>query len=153
VKNLVARGHNAGKSAGEAEARARLNDIVAACPGKPAMALAAFNAGQTPAAVKMAYDEAARVEAAAKLEADAAQMEIARLNTLLNLGGHPGVAMGLDGTADAQTGMEPKARAAFEWDRNPEVRNGYSSKENYIIVRTAELEGRFTRTTVTASAR
>jgi hypothetical protein len=71
------------------------------------------------------------------------QIEIARLNTLLSIGGHAGVSMAMAADADSPTGMEPKAQAAYEWDHKPSVRNGFSSKDNYVNIRTAELDGRF----------
>jgi hypothetical protein len=48
-------------------AHERLKAIVDVCPGRPAMALTAFLSGQTPEAVKLAVDEAARVENDAKV--------------------------------------------------------------------------------------
>lgn len=143
------RGRVKGEADGVKAATDRLKAILDVCPGRPQMALDAYLAGQTPAAVKLAVDEATRVENIARQQRAESEMEIARLNTLLSLGGHPGVDVGLN--AESPTGMEPKAQAGFEWDRNPAVRKGFSNKENYVIMRTAELEGRFTRQAAPAS--
>lgn len=123
----------------------RLRAILAVCPGKPQMAIDAFLSGQGAESVKLAFDAAAEAEGRARDEAAKAQLEIVRLNTLLNLGGHPGVNLGLapENAEDVEeaTGMEPKAQAEYEWDHKPSVRRGISDKEHYVAFRVRQLKG------------
>ncbi len=120
-----------------------LKAIVAVCPGKPQMAIDAFDSGQTPEAVKLAYD-AALVEKQAADEVNAAlRLKVARLEALATAGGHAGVAMALNASAASEitSGMEPKQQAEWEWDHLADARKTARSKDIYVIARTAELNG------------
>jgi hypothetical protein len=138
-----------GKGDGRAEAVETLKRIVAVCPGDPQMALDAFVAGQTPEATKMAFDAAARVKAQADEEKAKQQAEIARLENLLATGGHAGVLLNLTGWNEAGDGeapnIDPKIQAEQEWDYKPNLRNGFSKKENYVAYRVRELQGTVSR--------
>lgn len=139
-----------GKAIGAAEAttkaRDRLQEIVAACPGKPQMALDAFLNGQGPESVKLAYDAEARAEARAREEAKEKDLKIKRLEALIATGGHSGVALRMesgieDDGDDSSPKRPPKEQAEWEWDNLPAARKSASSKDIYVLARAAELDG------------
>lgn len=143
------RGREAGQKEGRAEEQKRCKAIMEACPGKPQMALNAFLGGQTPEAVKLAYDEAAK-EAQAYEDRIATMREQHRRDVALaaNAGYEGGLPLAnvmdqepADGRA--MTPEEAKTAAGNEWDRNPNVRRGFSSKENFVAIRSAELRGQY----------
>lgn len=144
-------GHTKGVDDGDKRAVERLKAIMAVCPNNPAMALEAFLGGQTPEAAKLAFDAVARAEARAKEQQDVQAREIARLNALAALGGIPGgLNMGDLQSSDepeAEAVADPKAKAEQEWDYRPAVRKGFTSRERYVAVRTAELNGQFRQQT------
>jgi ATP-dependent protease ClpP protease subunit len=122
----------------------RIKEIAESCPGKPEMALNAILNGQSPDAVRLAFNATAEAERKALADAQAKEMRIVQLESLLAIGGHPGVAMALNDSAtpaDEVYRREPKAQAEWEWDNQPLVRKTASSKEIYVLARTAELNG------------
>jgi ATP-dependent Clp endopeptidase proteolytic subunit ClpP len=138
-----------GRKKGAEEATAayadRIRTIVAICAGKPDMAINAILSGQTPEAVKLAYDSLVTAEAVQREAIGRKDVEILRLQSLLALGGHPGVALGVDTGVpeDVDPGQiaDPKAHAEREWDFNPKVRKGFSGKDSYVAYRVRELKG------------
>jgi ATP-dependent Clp protease protease subunit len=133
----------------------RLKAIAAACPGNPQMALDAFLAGQSPEAVKLAFEAAAKVQLEAAARAEEQSMEIARLKAQIEIGGHAGIP-DMDFAASDDDGsfqVDPKVRAEQEWDQKPGVRKGWTSKARYVAVRVAELTGNLRSAPATARAR
>jgi hypothetical protein len=144
-------GKKAGVEEATTQAREQLAEIMAVCPGKPQMALDAFLKGQGPESVRMAFEAEARAEARAKEIEKEKDLKIQRLEALLATGGHPGVAMQMAGITEDQPRREPKAQAEWEWEHQPSARKSASSKEIYVLARTAELDGThrsFSRETV-----
>lgn len=140
------RGYAKGMADGAAGELARLKAICDACPGQPQIALESFQAGQTPEAVKIAFDAATRERAAAEKRekeiALEAQREIARLRNQIASGGHSGVAIGIDRDgAERAPERSPKEQAEWEWDNRPSVRQTAKSKDIYVLAREAELNG------------
>lgn len=149
---VFANGRSKGREEGAKAERDRLEAILAVCPGKPDMAIGAFMSGQTPDAVKLAYDEAAKVETAAKAREQALEREKARWEALAHSGGYPG-GVGLDLAGDdeeeeSDAGGKRLDKAAAtkqaeaEWNHTPRVRKGFTSKDNYVAFRAAQLTGR-----------
>jgi ATP-dependent Clp protease protease subunit len=122
----------------------RVKAIADACPGKPEMALNAILTGQSAEAVGLAYNATMKAEEKARVDAEAKDLTILRLEALLATGGHPGVGMGMapaTGDDAHEYRREPKAQAEWEWENQPLVRKTARSKEVYILARTAELDG------------
>jgi ATP-dependent Clp endopeptidase proteolytic subunit ClpP len=133
-----------GVTQGLQEAVARFNAIVDCCPGNSSMAIEAFRSGQSPESVRLAFNESAKVEAAAKQRERLKDLEIARLQNLAALGGQGPIGTGrYDTSVEAPSDVDPKIVAEQEWDHNPRIRSGFSTKERYIAVRIAELSGQF----------
>lgn len=142
-ETLTEQGRLKGVADGRKLERERAEAIVAACPGKPEMALNAILSDQNPAAVQMTYKATVMAETKAKADLDAMQAENDRWRALalISSAGHPGVATAMGVTEDAQSAMDPKARAEWEWDNDPAARKTARSREIYVIARTAELDG------------
>lgn len=156
IQGYVEQGRSIGVEEGRKQERDRMKAIAEACPNKPAMALKAFIDGQNPNAVKMAFEAAAVAEAAAEQRIMQIQEENRRQVALAAQGGYPGgVGVALDdgeGTGEGDEGsgqrITPEAAkeaAGREWDRNPKVRKGFTSKANYVATRSAELRGLLAR--------
>lgn len=123
----------------------RMELINEACPDQPALAIKSFLKGQDPETVKMTYEAVitakAEVERKAKEDYEAAQKEIARLTNISVSGGHKGVSMAIGAAEETASRLPPKQQAEWEWEHKPSVRATASSKEIYVIARTAELDG------------
>lgn len=133
---------NRGFKAASDAATKRLQAIVAACPGHPQMAIDAFLSGQTPDAVKLAFEAAERVRVEAAARDEQYNMELTRLRAQLAVGGHPdGVDFGYSDTDPEAPPADPKAFAENEWDQKPSVRKGFSGKANYVAYRVRQLQG------------
>ena len=144
VQGYIAQARANGKAEGQQAAVDRLKAIRAVCPDRADMAIDAFINGQSPESVKLAYDAAARERELALQAKQAQDVEIARLQALLATGGSPGVAMAFALTGEGESpALDPKTQAEQEWDHQPARRKGFTSKERYVAVRTAELDGRF----------
>jgi hypothetical protein len=143
-QGIFEQGRAAGREEGRKVELKRLNEIIAACPGRPAMAISAFLEGQSAAAVKLANDAAIVAEQRTREVEAEKDMEIRRLKAVIATGGYPdGVQMGVTDDADNDVPVvDPKAQAEREWDRNPKVRKDFTSKANYVSYRKAQLTGR-----------
>lgn len=154
LQNVTNEGHfNQGKIVGQEDGRKaemkRLDAILAVCPDK-AMALDSFKAGHAPETAKLLYDHKLDADNRANEMLAAKELEITRMRAQMAAGGYPGGVPTGAGAGD-ESGEEPeqldaataKARAEREWDHKPGARKGFSSKENYVNVRTAEMMGRF----------
>ena len=163
-------GRKAGVAEATKAERERAAAVREACAGRDSLALDIFLAGNDADDAALAVKAAADVEAKAKADAEAARAaaeaqskQLAEVQEKLRLAeekaaflasGNRGVnAAGAQRQADEQKAQEnkeapdaetdPKAHAAWEWDTKPEVRAGFSKKENYVNWRTAQLKGRF----------
>jgi hypothetical protein len=117
------------------------------------MIVSAFKTGQSPEAVKMAFEKIGQERARAKEAAEVKDREIHRLQLLASYGGYSGgVVTSFNAEGQEQVSVDPKAQADAEWSRNHDnCRAKFSKKENYVIVRTKELEGRFTMSVASES--
>ena len=133
-----------GKQEGDEAAVERAKAIFAVCPEDPRLAIESFIAGHSPATVKLAHDRSAAVRAEAQKAAEDRERELARLRAELASVGHPGVGMLPIDLVEVgnEPKLDPKAQAEREWDLKPSVREGFSSRENYVNFRKMELEGR-----------
>lgn len=133
----------AGIEEGMAQAREMLKALYQACEKKPLLAIECFIGGVPIDAAKMRYESELardRAEEEARQRRDA---EIARLNALLAIGGHPGLGAMPAPATPAPIGLDPRRQAEAEWDRNPELRAGFTTKENYVAFRAMELRGQY----------
>lgn len=141
------------KKLGASEARAleiaRAKAVREACAGNDSLAMDTFVAGNDAedAAVSAAAIKKANAAADARIAEQAKEIE--KLKTQLGTQGavptgnaHANAqkekAAG-DGTMPAD--LEPAAQAAWEWENKKEMRNGFSTKERFIAIRTQELKG------------
>lgn len=53
----------------------------------------------------------------------------------------PVATAGVRPAASKPAADDPKAQAEHEWDNDPEARKGFSTKDRFVVVRTAELRG------------
>lgn len=140
---------NEGRAIGAKEEREvqrdRIDRIVALCDGRPAMALAAIRDGQSVEAVKLSVEAVKQAEAIAQKQIEELQARNLRAEQLLAIGGvSGGVSASLAAAGvDLDSPVDPKMRAETEWDRNPDLRNKFSSKDRYVAIRVAELSGKF----------
>jgi ATP-dependent protease ClpP protease subunit len=150
---FIEQGRVKGAEEARKQERDRLISLVAACPGKPQMAIDAYLTGLGPDSIKLAFEAETRAEARASEAEKEKDLEIQRLHALIATGGSPGVAMQLAGVDDTAPTREPNAQAEWEWENKPEVRKSARSKEIYVLARVAELDGThrsFTRQPVSA---
>jgi len=82
----------------------------------------------------------AAAEASAKALAEK-DKEIARLQFAQQGQGGVGVTPNQGAADRPKANAEPKLVADWEWENDPAVRNGFSTKERYVAYRTAELKG------------
>jgi hypothetical protein len=146
VAGYIHEGHEQGLKDGEANAQARFQKLLDACPGKPEIAAKAFQTGQSPESVKMAFDAAMEAVAAVENRASEDRLKLekenARLHKILGTGGHAGVALQVaQATNEPVRGMTPKEQAEYEWNNRPAVRETAKTKEIYVLAREAELSG------------
>jgi ATP-dependent protease ClpP protease subunit len=136
-------GKQAGIEVGAQQAMERFKSIIAACPGKPAMAIEAIEGGHTPEAVKLAFAAEARADARAKAALDEKDRKIATLDALRFNGGTSGLATSMSYVdAEDETRMEPRQQAEWEWENKPSVRKeAKQGKEIWVLGRTAQLDG------------
>jgi signal peptide peptidase SppA len=137
-----------GTKAAAADARAgeiaRMKALVEACGGKNDLAVASFLAGQDADTAKIAADAVNKAQAESQAKLDAANAEIKRLTDLNAAGGHRGVGeKPAGGEKPAVDEEDSKAVAGAEWDNDPEVRKGYTTKDRYVAVRSREIDGEF----------
>lgn len=133
-------GHAAGVAKGQQMELDRMRSIIAACPGKPEMAVAAFIAKQNADSVRIAFDSTVRAEEEAGRVAMEKDGEIARLTALLATGGTSAIPTHIS-MSEADSQIDPRVQAENEWDRKPEMRRGFTTKERYVAVRSRELSG------------
>lgn len=144
VQAFVNNARTVGQQEGNEAAVERAKAIYAVCPDNAKMAIEAFIAGQQPAEVKRTYDAVASERLAAQKASEERERELARLRAELAQVGHPGVGMLPLDLVDVgnEPRLDPKAQAEREWDLKPSVREGFSSRENYVNFRKMEIEGR-----------
>ena len=149
IDGYTAQGRQAGVIEGRKAEMDRAAAIYAACPGKPDLAISAILGGQSAESVKLAFDQTVAAEARAREVAEAKDAEIARWQALAATGGYPGgigaamVSETDDGESAPPDWASAKAQATNEWDRQPARRKGFTSKQNYVNARAAELMGKF----------
>jgi ATP-dependent Clp endopeptidase proteolytic subunit ClpP len=146
VKNLIAKGHKAGHADGYADARKDLASLVAAAPARIEDAVKAFDKGQDLDTFKAIADAADAEKSKADAVIAAKDAEIARLTAEAEqakalVGTQAAVGTGATQTTAAIAEGDHKAAAAAEWDTDPEVRKGFSSKDNYVAYRESVLAG------------
>jgi ATP-dependent protease ClpP protease subunit len=147
-------GKQAGIEVGAQQAMERFKSIIAACPGKPQMAIDAIEGGHTPEAVKLAFAAEARADARAEASAKEQQRQISTLQALVANGGTSGLSMAMGIVdSDDEPRMAPKDQAEWEWEHKPSVRKTAKDKATFMFARIAELDGShrsFTRDPVSA---
>jgi ATP-dependent protease ClpP protease subunit len=147
-------GKQAGIEVGVQQAMERFKAILAACPGKPQMAIDAIEGGHTPEAVKLAFAAEARADARAEAAAKEQQRQISTLQALVATGGTSGLSMAMGIVdSDDEPRMAPKDQAEWEWENKPSVRKTAKDKATFMFARIAELDGShrsFTRDPVSA---
>jgi ATP-dependent protease ClpP protease subunit len=147
-------GKQAGIEVGAQQAMERFKSIIAACPGKPQMAIDAIEGGHTPEAVKLAFAAEARADARAEASAKEQQRQISTLQALVATGGTSGLSMAMGIVdSDDEPRMAPKDQAEWEWEHKPSVRKTAKDKATFMFARIAELDGShrsFTRDPVSA---
>lgn len=149
VKDLVAKGHKAGKAEGSAEGaqqeRQRVLALFAAFPGRTDFIKTQIEKGADAQSAKADYADVLIEEnkaLAAKLaEKPEAQAAPAAPHASA---GHAGAVPLAPPTVPAEQvakpdGSDPKALAGWEWDNQKP--QGFSSKDRYVAVRVAELKG------------
>jgi ATP-dependent protease ClpP protease subunit len=154
VQAMIAQHRADERTRTEQEIMDRFEAIVAAAPNDPEMVIKAFKGKQTPDAVRMAYELASSVRATAQREHEAQAREIARLQLVAATGGYTGSVFMSQPANDGEDrpAVEPKDQAEAEWARNHDnCRTRFSKKENYVIIRTKELEGRFSMSVASES--
>lgn len=145
VLALINQGVKAGKADGLADARSELKALAEAIPGRPEFVLQQFIKGNDVVSAKAELSDvlAGELEEAKKVKPVAAAPQ--------GQGAIP-LAQPVEPAATAKPeGLSPKAQAEWEWDnQKPE---GFSSKENFVAYREADLNGAhrtFTRKTSNA---
>jgi len=137
VKSMLAQGHKTGFAEGRQQSKNDLELLAAAFPDDPAFTLKSYVKGRTVDEAKEIKTEIDAATAGAKAEAVAskklADEAVAKI-------GEQG-ALSLKPATAAPESSDPKSRAEYEWDTDPAVRNGVSSKQVYVLARMAELDG------------
>ncbi len=146
IEGYIARGRTLGTQEGESNAIKRMQEIYAACPDRPDLAITAFVTGQNAATVKLAYDAATAAAVKSSDELRKSQTEIARLQAVIATGGHPGVAINVtsEQASSVPMGLEPDAQAELEWTSDPMLRannGGDKGKKTWLLYRTNQLKG------------
>lgn len=144
AQNHTEHGRKLGLAEGKQQELARMQEIAAACPNRPDLALNAFLAGQNAATVKLIYDAAMSATAAERSAAMQKDVEIARLNAVIATGGHSGVGFSAknDETSSAPQGLTPEQQAKYEWDGDAMLRAKFSNREkSYMLFRVNQLNG------------
>lgn len=134
-----------GKKLGAVDARAEMKTFLAAFPTNPTFAAEQFAAGRTLDEAKATAAEIAKATAAKDAEIKAKDAEIEKLKA--EAGTQGALAIGAKATDDTTTADTPKPAsmteallvANAEWDKNPKVRDGFTSKDNYAYWRAADL--------------
>jgi len=154
VASFIEQGKKAGMAEGIRQERDRVEGVLKAY-GLPAdnTALLSVTNGDDPELAKRiaeasrkarasAAEESAQALAASKAENEriAKELEKAKFEASGQgpVGGGKGTSQGASGST---AGLDPKTQAEQEWETDPSVREGFSSKENYVSYRKAEIKG------------
>lgn len=143
--NHYERGRIDGLRQGREQAVQLMQEIIQNCPGDYATAVNAFLSGQTPGAVKLAYEAAKREREAMQAQIAALQVENARQVALASAGGYSvGVPTNVSNGGNefaVPTGTPPEVQAKMEWDANANnCRHGCTEKA-WMAYRTRQLNG------------
>jgi len=142
IENYINRGRQLGIGEGKTSEMERMKAIMEACPGNPELAIQGFVSGQSPEAVKLAFDADKRARASLAAALEEQRTENARLQAVIATGGHPGVAMAPTSQGPSiPQGLEPEVQAEMEYDANPLIRAKNPNKKHYVLFRTNELRG------------
>lgn len=153
VASFIEQGKKAGVADGAKTERDRVGSVLKAYGLDSHPACASIAKGHDPETAAMIADVAAKsradAEASAATAAAAHKAETERLAKELEkakfeasgqgpIGGSKSTQQGAGSSA---AGLEPKKQAEQEWETDPTVREGFTSKENFIAFRESELQG------------
>lgn len=147
VQQYTERGIASGKLLERHAQQDLMRELVAACPGKPELAINAFLTGQPAASVKLAFDAAQAAERAANARIAQMELEHARALALSAAGGVAGGVPTAVGQSDPSEvafapGTPPETQAKMEWDSNfKNCRNTGATENQYTLTRVAQLNG------------
>ena len=125
------------------EEHTRLQEIVAAVgPGREALAIKEFLAGKTPIEAKASLADTLGKENANLTKQLESASDGEKPVSFIAGDAEPGEGGG-EKPKDPETIEDPKERAEAEWDQGgEELQASWSSRERYVMARTAELDGR-----------
>jgi ClpP class serine protease len=126
-----------GLSDGAAQVRQTLAALAAEFPDDPGFALQQAGKGADVLSAKAAFADVLRARMSRR-ETPVQHVNPAEPQAALPLAA-PTISVDADAGPDES---DPKARAEWEWDHDGEARKSFSSKENYVGFRVAEMTGR-----------
>jgi signal peptide peptidase SppA len=141
VKNQeYSRGYEDGLKDDAEETQKRAQQFAKTFADRPAFALEAFAKGHTIAEAK------AELADILIKEANEREAELSELRQKVEAREGPEPIGVVDAKSNGKVvakpdGSDPKAVAEWEWDNQPESRDGFTSKENYVLYRSHELSG------------
>jgi hypothetical protein len=147
AQEYIKRGEQTGRFLEKQAQQELMRSIVAACPGKPEIAITAFLTGQSADSVKLAFEAAQSAEQAANTRIAAMELEHERKLALSVAGGYPGgVAMGVDNKDDGEIlfapDTPPDVQAKMEWDSNHKnCRHTGATEAQYLAMRKRQIAG------------